>query len=230
MATEIWDPGPEALTAEVAAYRGGWLDQMAPRAATATLRFTTAFVLEYGWRVFGLMLLGMALYRWGFFTAMRTRAEYALLIAMGGFIGLPIVLWGVAENIAAGWEFAYSFPFGSQYNYWSSLLVSGGFIGIVMLVCLSGVLPRLTRALAAVGRTALSNYLLQTALCTLVFYGFGLGLFGSFDRVQQLAVVFGVWAIELVLSPLWLKHYRFGPLEWLWRSLTYMEPQPFQVR
>ena len=79
----------------------------------------------------------------------------------------------------------------------------------------------MTRPFAAVGRTALSNYLLQTVLCTTLFNGHGLGWFGSVDRVGQVGVVAAVWAVQLVASPLWLRRFRYGPAEWAWRSLTY---------
>jgi uncharacterized protein len=74
---------------------------------------------------------------------------------------------------------------------------------------------------------AFSNYILQTLICTTIFYGHGLGLFGSVDRVGQAAIVAAIWAVELTTSPLWLARFRFGPLEWLWRSLTYWRWQPF---
>ena len=67
---------------------------------------------------------------------------------------------------------------------------------------------------------------MQTVICTTIFYGHGLGLFAKVDRVWQLAIVVGVWILQLVWSPLWLRRYRFGPLEWLWRSLTYWKRQP----
>jgi uncharacterized protein len=85
-----------------------------------------------------------------------------------------------------------------------------------------------TRPLAAVGRLALSNYLLQTLLCTFIFYGHGLGLFGRVQRVGQLLIVLAVWALQLALSPLWLRHFRMGPVEWLWRWLTNLEAPPMR--
>jgi uncharacterized protein len=77
---------------------------------------------------------------------------------------------------------------------------------------------------------ALSNYLLQSLLCTWIFYGFGLGLYGSVDRVGQLGVVLGVWVVLLLISPFWLRHFRFGPAEWVWRSISYGRLQPFRAR
>jgi len=91
-----------------------------------------------------------------------------------------------------------------------------------MVVCRRNLLAGLTRRLAAVGRMALTNYLLQTVICTAIFYGHGFGLFGGVERPGQILVVLAVWALQLVLSPIWLRFYRFGPVEWLWRTATYM--------
>jgi uncharacterized protein len=77
---------------------------------------------------------------------------------------------------------------------------------------------------------AFTNYILQTVICTFIFYGHGLGLFGTVSRVQQIAIVFAVWLLQLVVSPLWLRSLQFGPLEWLWRSLTYRQFAPLRRR
>ena len=88
----------------------------------------------------------------------------------------------------------------------------------------------MTRTFAAVGRTAFTNYLLQTVLATSIFYGHGLGLFGSVTRVEQYGIVLAIWVVQVVLSVLWLSYYRFGPVEWVWRTLTYGERQPLRNR
>lgn len=98
-----------------------------------------------------------------------------------------------------------------------------------MLFCQWGGLAHLRLALAAVGRTALTNYLLQTIIAVAIFYGHGLGLFGSVERTGQMLVVLAIWASQLLVSPLWLRYFRFGPFEWLWRSLTYWRLQPLRV-
>ncbi len=77
------------------------------------------------------------------------------------------------------------------------------------------------RSLMAVGRMAFTNYILQSVICTFVFYGHGLGLFGRVPRTGQVLVFIGVWIFLMIFSPWWLKYYRYGPLEWLWRSLAY---------
>jgi uncharacterized protein len=139
-----------------------------------------------------------------------------------------VIAWGVHLNFAADWDLMYSFYFGTSYNFWASILVALGWVGAVMLVCKRDALRLLTSSLAAVGRMALTNYLMQTVLCTFVFYGHGLGRFGMFERWEQLVVVGGVWVLQLALSPIWLRYFRFGPAEWLWRSLSYLKPQPMR--
>lgn len=78
-----------------------------------------------------------------------------------------------------------------------------------------------------VGRMAFSNYLLQSIICGLIFYGIGFGMFGKMQRYELYYVVVSVWVFEIILSHLWMRYFSFGPFEWLWRSLTYWKKQPF---
>ncbi len=226
-----WRPAAETIADEVASYRSGWLEQMNARVPT-TFEFQTFGFLFWGlWRAGGLMLMGMALYRWVVLTGGRSGRFYAGMAVLGFAIGLPVVSWGVVQNFANNWSMEYSqFGPGAQANYWGSLFVSAAYVGLLMLFARSGALPWLQNALAAVGRTALSNYLLQTILATAIFYGHGLGLFGSVERVGQIGIVVAIWVVQLVVSPLWLRHYRYGPFEWLWRSLSYWRLQPMGTR
>ena len=75
---------------------------------------------------------------------------------------------------------------------------------------------------------AFTNYIMQSVICTLIFNGYGLGLFGQIDRWQGVIVIVLVWVMQLWYSPLWLAKFRFGPLEWLWRTLTYFRLQPLR--
>jgi uncharacterized protein len=227
--TEWWMPPPETVQAELDAYRGGWSEQQPQRAATAIFMQTNHFLTETMWRAGGLMLIGMALFKLGIFAAERSRSFYLRMTSLGFGLGLPIVVFGVVYRNDSGWDVRSAFFGGGQFNYWGSLLVAAGWIGVVMLVCRRHGFDWVTRPLAAVGRMALSCYLLQTIICTTVFYGHGLGLFGSVERVGQALIVVAVSALLLVACPLWLRYFRFGPFEWLWRSLTYMKVQPILV-
>ena len=226
--TASWQPTPEMIADEMAAFQGGWLAQMEYRVADSFEMHTFVFIMYMGWRVCGLMLLGMALFKWGVFTARRSKQFYTRMMLLGFLLGFPLVIAGVVQNFAHNWEFAYSMFVGSQFNYWGSILVSFGYIGMVMLIAKSGWIPSVVNRFAAVGRMALTNYFLQTLICTTVFYGHGLGWFGQVERTGQILFVLGVWALLLIISPIWLKHFRFGPFEWLWRSLTYWHWQPMR--
>jgi len=223
VATEWWMPPPDAVQEELDAYRGVLSEQQILRAPTAVFMQTNHFLTEFLWRAGGLMLIGMALFKLGVFGAERSRAFYLRMTSLGFGLGLPIVVWGVLYRNSSDWDVRSAFFGGSQFNYWGSLLFAAGWIGVVMLVCQRPGWGRVTRPLAAVGRMALSCYLLQTIICTFIFYGHGLGLYGSVDRVGQASIMLGVWAAMLVMCPFWLRYFRFGPFEWLWRSLTYMK-------
>lgn len=221
---DSWAPAPAALVAELEAYRGGWLAQMPGRAAEALLLQTMVFFLGgLGARAAALMMLGMALFRMRVLTGEQSAKFYAVLAAVGLGVGLPIIEVGVRLHEAHDWAFEHSLFLGAQLNYWGSVLVALGYIGLVLLACrLLGAGHRALRPLAATGRMAFTNYLAQTLICTTIFYGHGLGLFGSVERTEQLAIVVGVWIATLLWSPMWLTAFRMGPLEWLWRALTYL--------
>ena len=109
------------------------------------------------------------------------------------------------------------------------MTVAFGHIAVVMMVCRRGSLTWLIRPFAAVGRMALTNYVMHTVICMTLFGGFGLGWFGQLARHQLYYIVAAIWTLQLVVSPLWLRRFRFGPLEWLWRSLTFARRLPLRV-
>ncbi|WP_096395966.1 DUF418 domain-containing protein [Halorubrum trapanicum] len=223
-----WMPAEAAIRQEVATYRGGWLDQMSHRVDSSFQRQTSGFIGSSFWRVGGVMLLGMALYKRGVLTGERSTAFYRRLVA-GGAVGVGIVVAGVAYIEANDWS-AGAALYWRQFNYVGSLLVAGGYVGLITLFVRWRGEGVITRALAAVGRTAFTNYLLQTVIATTIFYGHGLGLFGYVSRVEAMGIVVAIWAVQIVLSVLWLRYFRFGPVEWVWRTLTYGEKQPLRLK
>ena len=226
---EDWQPGPERIAQDMAAYRGSYLEVLRYRAPSAFAFHTSVFLFWALWRAGGMMLAGMGLFKLGVFSARRSRQFYLTLLGTGLFIGIPIVAWGILLNLRAAWAIEYSFFFGIQFNYWASLIVSMGWVALVMLACQSRGFAPFTTPLVAVGRMALTNYLMQSVLCTWIFYGYGLSLYGRVERPGQLMIVLGIWVFQLIVSPLWLRHLRFGPAEWFWRSLTYGRRQPMRM-
>jgi uncharacterized protein len=222
---ENWMPSSHAVRRETALYLNTWGEQ---RKAMIPITFQfhlSHFPKRVVWCTCGLMLLGMALYKTGVFSARRSNRFYAGMILVALLIGLPVAIFGTYKNHQAEWSYDYSRYLGSQYTYAAVVPVAFGWIGIIMLLCRSSRLAWLTRALAAVGRMALTHYLLATVLCTFFFYGHGLGLHGRFSRFELLGVVIGVWIVQILASLLWMRFFRFGPLEWLWRCATYFRIQ-----
>ncbi|WP_436920689.1 DUF418 domain-containing protein YeiB [Klebsiella pneumoniae] len=173
---------------------------------------------QYGWQLAGMMLMGAALMRSGWlkgqFSLRHYRRTGALLVAAGMAVNLPAIF--------AQWYLAW------DYRWCAFLLqapreLSAPLQAIGHAALAWGYWPQLCRfrlvgAIACVGRMALTNYLLQTLICTTLFYH--LGLFMRFDRLQLLAFVPPIWAVNLLVSSLWLRRFRQGPVEWLWRQLT----------
>jgi uncharacterized protein len=170
----------------------------------------------------------MALFKAGFFHMGWQTKTYMRGIFIVLPFGLILVGLGLYNNIKRDFSLEYSMFIGSQYNYWGSILVAFGYACAVMLMAKTGFASRLQNRLAAIGKTAFSNYILHTVVFTSLFYGYGLGLFGDVLRWQQLLLVIVMWMVQLWCSAIWLKYYRFGPLEWVWRSLTYARLQPMK--
>jgi uncharacterized protein len=225
-----WLPPPDHVVRELNGMRGAWLEQMPTRMVGAIFLQTFLFLFLVFWRVMSMMLLGMALYKWGVLAARRTRPFYVRLALFGLVPGLLIVGWGVQRNFAAGWTMDYSMFLGHLFNYVGSVGVALGYIALMMIVVAAGWASKVQTLLAGVGRMAFSNYILMSLLCMFIFYGNGLGLFGSVERVQQVLLVPAIWAVVLVVTLLWLSKFRYGPLEWLWRTLTYLKAQPLVSR
>ena len=223
-----WQPLAADIQEEIEAYTGSIGQQFEKRSESALMMETSIFMMIFLWRAGGLMLVGMGLFKLGILSAHKSNSYYRRSWLISWSLGLPLVIWGVYKNFEAEWLFEYSMFLGSQWNYWGSLLVSYGFISLIMLWAKSSRFQTLKERLSAVGQMALTNYLLQSIICTFLFYGFGLGLFGTVDRWGQILIVFGVWIVQILWSKPWLNTFFFGPFEWIWRSLSYRKLQPFR--
>lgn len=233
-ALEDWDAfleqqflSEEAIAADLASKRGGYVSNFVAVAQANLFIQTFGLLINSLWDSLAMMLLGMALMKWHLLDGSRPRRDYLLLALLALGVGLPLNAWESFTFLRS--DFAIYWGMFSRPTYdLGRLLLALGYIGLIMLICQARVLGALRWAMARVGRMALSNYLLQSVICNLVFLGFGLGLAGELARHQIYYVVFGVWVFELLLSIWWLARYRFGPAEWLWRSLTYGQRQPLR--
>ncbi len=221
-------PGEADLLEEIELRENGGHKLLLHHAEETFFWQTFVFVFWGFWRIGGLMLLGMGLYKLRVFDASRSLKVYGAMIVVGYALGLFLIAMGIRAMHAHDFDAGANFRSDGIWNYYGSILVSLGHIGLLMTICKLGALRWLTGALAAVGRMALTNYLMQSLICTFLFYWWGLGLWGTMSRSELMMVVAAIWVGQLVLSPIWLARFRFGPMEWLWRSLTYWKRQPMR--
>jgi uncharacterized protein len=221
-------PSAQKLDASIEAHRGSYLDVVVFQAPEVA-HLESWYFYRYFFDVFSLMLIGMALFKLGVLTLQQPTRVYWTMVLVGYPLGLAVNLYEL--DIVLDGEFSVLALLRSSWTYdLGRLAMTAGHLGALLLFCRSGALPWLKRGLAAVGRMALTSYVSHSIICAFVFYGFGFGLYAALERHELYYVVGAIWIFQLIVSPIWLKYYRFGPLEWLWRSLTYLERQPMRRR
>jgi len=214
-------PNPEQIATEIKTMQGSFNEQMTIRLKNAIEFQTFVFLIETFWRTTAMMLLGMILFRKGVLSADKSIKYYKKMVLVGFVPGLILSIIGLNQSYDFEWSGTYVMNIGANYKLISGFFMAIGYIGLVMWFFKKGIFKNLQRRLQATGRMAFTNYIGMSLICTLIFNGHGLGFFGTFDRLQQFLVVISVWVLILILSPLVLKKYKFGPLEWMWRKLTY---------
>jgi len=179
------------------------------------------------WDVLSMMLLGIALFKLKILTAEKSYSFYALMALIGYSIGLSVNYYEIRTIMDSNFSFL---GFSKSYLTYDlgRVPVAMGHIALIMIFCKTNFLTWLKNRLAAVGKMALTNYIMHSVICMFVFTGVGFGLFGKLQRHELLYVVFSIWIFQLILSPIWLKYYHFGPLEWLWRYLSYLKKPNFK--
>jgi len=235
-----WNPSDEILQQELDAYRGSYKKQVQYREQMWSSNnenndssgdigrgiIGLAFLIDLFSRSFGMMLIGMACFSWGVFSNTLTKACYKKLVIYGFGIGLPLSMIGLFFNYSFDWDWQYIQFLGRSPNNIATPLIAFGYIGIIMLWIGKGSFINLQEKLRTIGKTALTAYLLQTVIATFIFYGIGLGLFGYVNRTYQLVIMCFIWFALLILCPMWLSKYKYGPVEWIWRMLTHLKLIP----
>jgi uncharacterized protein len=219
---------PGSIQQSIIQGRLPYLESISPRTSGyigfVAMLFSSGWILE----VVGSMLLGMGLFKSGFLTGALSRATYLKTALIGYGVAAPIVLTGVAMVESEG----FTVPSVMRWIYQPyALEVFFGALAnasIVLLVVKSNWFEGVTAAVAKVGRTAFSNYILTSFLCQFLFAWGPWKLYGALEYYQQIYVILGVWVINLVASALWLRAFTYGPLEWIWRSLVYWRRQPIR--
>jgi len=151
-----------------------------------------------------------------------------------------LLVWGLLIGLTGNLLYAtLIIPISRIYQTWTLFLATTGqtvgapllmlaYVSALCLLALSPVWGKRLQVLAPVGQMALTNYLTQSIVCTLIFYGYGLGLFGKVGHAAGIALAIAIYLLQIPFSRWWMKRFYYGPAEWLWRSLTYLKPQPFR--
>jgi uncharacterized protein len=208
---------PAKVQEEVKAITGGYASAFIHTAKKNSFA-QSWFMYRYFFDIFGMMLIGMGLFKMGVLTLEKPKRFYVSLVVIGYGIGLAVNIYETRWILDRGFSAIAFSQTNISYDL-GRLAMTMGHLGALLLFVRSGLLPRFRRALASVGQMALTNYLTHSAVCGLIFIG--LGFYNQFERHELYYIVFAIWAAQLVFSPWWLKHYRMGPVEWVWRYLTY---------
>lgn len=225
----ILNPPASMGAAELKGYRGDFIDAVKARSTAAMILQTVVLFGETLWEAIAQMLIGIGLYRLGFFTLGWKTRSYALLMAIGWGVGIPFSAWIAWRVAQSGFEPMLM----HELSYWSWIarpFIALAHASAILLLVRAGAVRWLVDRLAAAGRMALSNYLGTSIVTAFVFCGFGLGLYGKLERYELYGVVAGVWVLILLWSKPWLSAFHYGPFEWLWRSLVRWKPQPLLKR
>jgi uncharacterized protein len=229
IADQIGIPSAEAIARSLTTWRGGYGTIFHERVAQ---EWATPFLqlIEVGPETLGLMLLGMAGLRSGFLTGGWSRSAYRRIAATAYLVGLPALALIASATIRSGFDEVVTVRAAELYAAPFRPLVMIGHVSVAMLWLRGAQDSRALARIAAVGRTAFSNYLGTSLVMTSLFYGYGLGLFGRLDRAELYLLVPPAWLAMLLWSKPWLDRFLYGPLEWLWRSLAMGKAQPFLRR
>ena len=215
-----FQPTADAQTRQALTYQGSYPESVAANAIEVATVYAFALPTVLLWDALACMLLGMALYKAGVLRGQRSAAFYRRLAVCGLLVGGLVNGLELAMAHASGFTLVWVTGL-EVTNDIGRVAMALGYLGCLMLVCQRGAFAKARRALAAVGRMALTNYLLQSVLALAIFHAMGFGLWNALDRWQLYLVVLGEWAVLVAFSLWWLERHRFGPAEWLWRALTY---------
>ena len=231
-ATKEWEEiqeerSPETINFHNESMRKGYFDVLAFN-APIVMKWKTYGPYRYDcWDVLPMMLLGIALFKWNILSGNQPIRFYAIMVLLGYTIGLTVNYFETMNIINKNFSFISFYETNATYDL-GRVSVSMGHIGMIMLFSKLQFFHWLKYAISCIGKMALTNYLTHSLICMIVFTGVGFGMFGKLQRYELLYVVFGIWIFQLILSPIWLKYFHYGPAEWLWRRLSYLQKPPFR--
>lgn len=232
MLADIWlqskndfEPNAETIAEELDIRQGGYLDNARWIQDQAFELFFFLIPVMLLWDALAIMFIGMAFYKLGILDGSRSKGFYIKMAAISFSVGLAINVYELMAFINSDMDVLAGYSFLAPTYQIGRIGMGIGYLSLVMLLCKTNLIPNLLSRLAAVGRMALTNYLSHSLFGLLIFTGTGLALVGELQRWQLYLVVLAIWLFQLWFSPWWLTRYKFGPVEWLWRTLTYWKLQ-----
>lgn len=206
------------------AYGAGDYAQATAQRATDTATML-GFLPFFGISLLGVFALGTWFVRSGTIRDPGARLSlFRKLLAAGFLIGLPLMLWSTWLHPSHSFsEMSFGGAASQSAAQIANLLMCLGYFSAIVLLMQRPAWRARLDWVAPAGRMALTNYLLQSVICTLVFYHYGLGFYEQLPRLWQPLFVLAVFVVQVLFSRWWLSKFRYGPMEWLWRWLTYLE-------
>lgn len=217
-------PTTQMITDDLALHRGSWW--AISHAKLVAWQEGTVFLLLFMPETIGLMMFGMAGYKSGFFTGEWSDRAYGRFALVSVPIGLAAFTTAILTDMASHFDPILVFANMVLTTVPFRIPMAAGYAALIIL--LTRRQGWLAQRFAATGRAAFTNYLGTSLIATFVFYGWGLGYYGSVSRAEAWLLVPAVWAIMLLWSKPWLERFRYGPLEWAWRSLARGSLQPMR--
>ena len=220
VATQVAEVLHATWQQEIELRHSGYLVNLLEGVALAIEHHTSELMTSHVFDIGAMLLIGMALFKLGFLSGQLSASIYVVVMVVGYGLGVPL-------KVAALNNWFQMLP--DPYSSWewgtinfdiSRLAIALGHLSALMLLLRLRVFSLLARLLAGSGRLALTNYLTHTLVGAFVFYGFGLGLFGQFDHAQVLTLAILLGAMQIILSNIYLSHFRHGPFEYLLRALV----------
>lgn len=205
-------------------HRSGYMDIFEKHAEESYEYMSTVFFSIFS-ESFGTIMLGMALFKLGFFQGRLKKKTYVLIALIGTIVGLALYAIFMKLQVRTQAEFWDTYRWRNfsiiYLNNAGRILSTLGYAAIIILLCYSNALQKILNLFANVGRMALTNYLMQTIMCSLYFFGFGLGHYGEYDAKGLFVFVMIIWLIQITYSNIYLSYFQMGPVEYLWKRLTY---------
>jgi len=179
-------------------------------------------------QVLAFFLCGLYLGKKGIFNDIPSHIPLFKKVRFWGFLigGLLLVLLVLFDSGAITDNALVNLSMLSGINYLASLFIFPAYVSTIVLAAQSATWNKILSPVASAGKMALTNYLSQTIICVIIFYGFGFGLYGQLTVYHGIMLTVAIFLLQVFWSSLWMNKFRFGPMEWLWRTLTYKKRFP----